>query len=312
MRAYDERILRVRLSGLIPGRKYFYRVQTAPVEWQHPGGLHRGSDDKAGPTYSFKTLDARSASAKFTVWNDTHQHKETLGKLIEHLPLYPADFLLWNGDIFNAVESEEMLISQTLFPAGKAYAAELPLVVARGNHDVRGPAARILGRTVESREGRYYFMFRQGPVAFLVMDTGEDKVDEHVEYAGLADFAAYRTEQQRWLEQVIERPEFKSAPFRVLFTHIPLREYGHSRDSRAKWESLLAKARIDFAMSGHTHRFAYHPPVVEQPFPLLVGGGPRLEQATFIHGEATEKELRVRVFDLEKKELGSWRVERKV
>jgi hypothetical protein len=145
-----------------------------------------------------------------------------------------------------------------------------------------------------------------------VLDTGEDKDDAHPVYGGLNDFANYRTEQRTWLEQALARPEFQSAPFRLLFTHIPLRGRSHSQDSKAKWEPLLAKARIDFAISGHTHRFAYNEPSAEQPCPLLVGGGPQIESATHIHVQATMDDLLVRMHGLDGKDLGHWEIKRRV
>jgi hypothetical protein len=306
---FDPRVLRIRLEGLQPGRRYFYRTHTVPVHFETAYKIHRG-DPVAGPIHGFSTLDPARNSASFVVWNDTHQNNTTLAGLVEHLPHYPADFLVWNGDIFNDVTTEDMLIRETLHPAGLEYSATRPLFLSRGNHDVRGAAARLLGRTMEAPGGKYYYTFRQGPVAFLVLDTGEDKDDGHQEYGGLNDFASLRTEQQAWLPKALAQPEFQSAPFRVLFTHIPLRERSSSADSRAKWESLLARARIDFAISGHTHRYAYNEPTDAQPFPLLVGGGPQPDRATFIHGEATPDKLRVRMFGLDKRDLGQWEIKR--
>jgi acid phosphatase type 7 len=307
---YDPRVLRVRLTDLKPGTAYFYRVCTAPVEFKTAYDIRRG-EATIGPIYGFKTLDAGASSTAFTIWNDTHQNVTTLTKLIERLPRYPADFLVWNGDIFNDVTTEDMLIAETLFPAQREYAATRPLVFTCGNHDVRGAHARELDRTIEVPDGKRYYSFRQGPVAFLVLDTGEDKIDTHPEYGGLNDFASYRLEQQPWLKRAIAEPAFQSAPFRVLLTHIPLRGFEHSADSRAKWEPLLAQARIDFAISGHTHRYAYNAPEPAQPWPLLVGGGPKPEQATYIDVAATTQRLTVRMFGLDDRDLGQWDVERR-
>jgi acid phosphatase type 7 len=307
---YDPRVLRVRVTSLKPGATYFYRVHTAPVEFKTAYDIRRG-DAAVSAIYRFKTLDASAEAVALTIWNDTHQNVATLGQLIDRLPQYPADFLVWNGDIFNDVTTEDMLIVETLHPAQREYAATRPLMFACGNHDVRGAHARELDRTIEAPEGRRYYSFRHGPIAFLVLDTGEDKVDTHPEYGGLDDFASYRLEQRSWIERAIAQPAFVSAPFRVLLTHIPLRGPEHSADSRAKWEPLLASARIDFAISGHTHRYAYHAPEVSQPWPLLVGGGPKPEAATHIHVGATADRLTVRMFGLDARDLGHWEVPRR-
>lgn len=307
---YDERVLRVRLSGLKPGRVYHYRVQTAAFDFSHPYSVGR-AEPQPGPVYQFKTLDAGAREMSFLVWNDTHQNKETLARLVEQLPRYPADFLFWNGDIFNAITTDEMMVAETLHPAGLEYAANRPLMFARGNHDVRGARARSLSRVLEPAGGKYYHQFRQGPVALIALDTGEDKVDTHQEYGGLVDFAGYRTQQTPWLEKAVARPEFQSAPFRILFTHIPLRGHGESVDSRTKWEATLRAAKVDLAISGHTHRYAHNEPTAEQPWPLLVGGGPAPAGATFIHVHATERELTYRMFGLGGQTIGEWQIKRR-
>jgi acid phosphatase type 7 len=263
--------------------------------------------------YAFTTFDPTASTARFTVWNDTHQRDETLAKLIDLLEAHPGDFHVWNGDIFDFINSEDVLVKQVLHPAGRVYAAERPLVFVRGNHDARGSYARELARVIETPNGRSYYSFRQGPLACLVLDTGEDKDDAHPEYGGLNDFADYRREERRWLEQAIAQPEFQSAPFRVVFQHIPLRANGTDRynDSRTQWEPLLARARIDFMFSGHVHTFAFREATTEQPFPLLIGGGPKPDQATFIHAQATEQLLDVQALALDGRELGHWIVPRR-
>ncbi len=308
---YDHRVLRVRLTGLTPGRTYHYRVQTAAFDFSHPYSVGRGAA-QPGPLYSFTTLNRAAATTSFIVWNDTHQNKDTLARLIGHLPNHPADFLVWNGDMFNFIMSEETLIQESLHPAGLEYAATRPLVFSRGNHDVRGSVARMLGRTLEPPAGKYYHRFQQGPAACLVLDTGEDKPDNDPEYGGLVDFASYRSTQREWLAANVAQPEFQLAPFRILFTHIPLRGRGASADSREKWESLLRAGRVDFAISGHTHQHAYHEPTPEQPWPLLVGGGPAATNATFIHARVTAERLYIRLFNLEGKNLGQWEISRRV
>ncbi len=121
-----------------------------------------------------------------------------------------------------------------------AYAHRRPVWFARGNHDVRGPEARALGRFLDTPGGKFYYSVRQGPVAFLVLDTGEDKADDAPVYAGLGTFDAYRAEQATWLAQELKKDHVRSAPFRVVVAHIPLyttrdtQPHGGA-DSRAKW-----------------------------------------------------------------------------
>ena len=53
------------------------------------------------------------------------------------------------------------------------------------------------------------------------MDTGEDKPDSDIEYAGITVYDEYRTEQAEWLRRVLDSKEYKDAPFKIIVAHIP-------------------------------------------------------------------------------------------
>src|SRR5690606_8645475 len=72
-------------------------------------------------------------------------------------------------------------------------------------------------------DDRPYYAFRSGPVAVVALFTGEDKPDDHPSFQGRVASQVLREEQRDWLRSTFERPEFASAPYRVVFCHIPLR-----------------------------------------------------------------------------------------
>ena len=247
MMPLDDRLLKVRLTDLRPGVRYFYRVHACPIDFKNAYSIKRG-DVVATEIHHFTTLDPAAKTTRFSIINDTHEVKETLQKLGGMLKANPTDALIWNGDIFNDVRSEPQIAGQVLAPAGGAFATNMPLIPVRGNHDVRGVQARLLDKYFDRPLGLWYYTLRQGPVAFVVLDTGEDKADDAPVYAGLNDFARYRTEQQLWLQHALERPEFRSAPFRVALLHIPLIWKDETKtgnfcgDGKAKWHDLLVKS----------------------------------------------------------------------
>jgi predicted phosphodiesterase len=295
---FDERCFKVRLNGLRKGTRYFYRVRAAQVDFRNAYKIIRESE-VASEVHEFVTPDPSAETARFTVWNDTHENAQTLQALHAAHEKAPGDFLLWNGDITNDIYSEEKMVGQFLSPAGLPFAAKVPLHFVRGNHDVRGPAARRLERFTDVPGNEYFYWFRQGPLAGLVLDTGEDKPDSHPVYAGLNDFAEFRTAQAEWLARTIAHPDFQSAPFRVLFCHIPLwwkneTEVGSfCADGRKKWHDLLVKGRVQVAVSGHTHEAALLPPDALHPYSQLIGGGPKPAAATYIQGEVTRNRLKL-------------------
>jgi len=304
------RVHRIRLTGLAPRTRYFYRVMVCPIDFRSAYKISR-SKPVAGGVRSFTTLDnGLGGAASFAVINDTHETPETLTGVTSLLSRRPSDLTFWNGDIFNDVRSDDQIVGQIMRPADSEYAAQTPLCFVSGNHDVRGIHARSLDRFVEVPDNRRYYMLRQGPVAFVVLDTGEDKPDDHGVYAGLNDFARYRQEQQRWLEEAIKADAWRSAAFRVAILHIPLWGKAASEDSRRKWAGALAEGNLDVVINGHVHEYKHTPPGISNPYAQLVGGGPKPESATVIRGEADEKRMALLVYDLVNKEIGNFEFKR--
>ena len=61
--------------------------------------------------------------------------------------------------------------------ATKLFASEIPMYYTRGNHETRGAFATEFQRYFSPKEENIYYTFRQGPICFVVLDTGEDKPD---------------------------------------------------------------------------------------------------------------------------------------
>jgi predicted phosphodiesterase len=306
---------RVRVEGLKPGTRYYYRTVSVPVAFLGPYDIRRGRPFESR-IYSITTPQTAAPTTSFAVINDTHERAETVKALFTQLAEAPGDLLFWNGDMFDDIGTERQLAEQLLCPAGLPYAATRPVYFARGNHDVRGAAARVLGRCLETPGGEYFYTVRQGPVAFVVVDTGEDKEDAHPAYAGLGDFDRYRTRQAAWLAEVLRSEPVRTAPFRVLVAHIPLyaatdRLAHGGADARAKWHEHLVKGGVDLVITGHTHRHAWMPPDATRPFGQLTGGGPQPDIATIIRGEATAQLLTMRMCRLDGSLIGEHMVPRR-
>ena len=133
----DDRVLQIRLTGLRPGTKYFYRVHACPIAFKNAYNIKRG-EPIATPVGQFSTIDPAARTTSFSIINDTHEVPETLQGLGALLRANPAESLFWNGDIFNDIRSEQQISEQVLAPGGQAFASAMPLLPVRGNHDVRG------------------------------------------------------------------------------------------------------------------------------------------------------------------------------
>lgn len=297
-------VIRVRIDGLKPGTTYSVRAVTEAAD---------GKDRHEGEWKEFRTLDPKADSTTFVVWNDTHQNEESLKRLSASTP--SADFLVWNGDTCNDWHQEEWLAPTLLNPAGQDVSSGRPFFLVWGNHDVRGKWAYRVPEMIATPDGRPYYAFRSGPVAVVCLHTGEDKPDAHPSFGGRVAFERLRREQAEWLKEITARPEFRDAPYRIVFCHIPLRwttevadpgyekgGYDHfSRFSREAWHDVLVAWKAQVVVSGHTHRPAWIPGNVDFPYGQMVGGGPQPDRATWIEGKADAKGLVLEMKNLEGK-----------
>jgi acid phosphatase type 7 len=296
---YDPHALKFRLPPIPPGVTLQYRVTVRRIRFEDAYHIFP-EETGTSQTHSVRTLDPSAKETRFIVWNDTHENLETIRALHEQTVAYRPDFLLWNGDQTNDIYEDARIKGQILSPGGLAIAADWPLAYLRGNHDVRGPAARHLPRFTGTPGDRFYSAFRSGPLAVLMMDTGEDKPDDHPVFGGLAAFQPMRRRQTEWLAGVIRELWFREAPFRVLFCHIPLwwsdeaTDFGHWRFSkvcREAWLPLLVEAGVKLVVSGHTHEHAWLSAGADRAIGQLIGGGPKPQDATMIEGVATARRL---------------------
>lgn len=309
---WSEHVLKFRLPPLPPGEVVQYRIVARTVGWvkvrQFYHGELKAGELQTGPVRSFRTPDPGAAGTKFVVWNDTHENIETLKQLDRWTARLEPDFLLWNGDQSNDLHFERDMAGQLLNPAGLAVGENWPIAYVRGNHECRGPAAHSLPKFTGSPDDRYYYGFRSGPLAVLVMDTGEDKPDDSPYFGGMAAFGPMQERQAVWLTSIVQEPWFRDAPHKVLFCHIPLwfnhpripnNSFDGHRLCRNLWAATLTDAGVKLVISGHTHDYLWMPANESQPIAQLIGGAPHPQSATLIHGAATRHELNLKMTKLD-------------
>lgn len=204
MRPVAEHVLKFRLPPLPPGMRIRSRVVAHTIGWvkvkRFYHGKMRAGQPQTSEEHEFRSLDATADSTSFVVWNDTHENDETLAALQQQTLQLKPDFLLWNGDQSNDVHFESDMAGQFVSPSGMAIADQWPLAYLRGNHECRGPAAWSLPEFTGAPDSKFYYGFRSGPVAALVMDTGEDKPESSRYYGGTAAYAKFQEAQAGMVE----------------------------------------------------------------------------------------------------------------
>lgn len=249
----------VKVTGLEPGKAYRYRIAGQFVkDSSNPYDIHYQADPCIAARGSVKTLNPEASTCRFMQINDMHFDTELYSSLIEGKTAADMDFLLLNGDIVSYSNDINEVIRCSFDPA-KELLKTVPVVYARGNHESRGESFAEVPKLFPSSTGEFYFQFRQGPVAFIVLDAGEDKPDQTKAYAGYAYFDQYRQQELEWLKTAVKDPSFVSAPLKVVLMHIPpfndAQAWYTQRQLNANFVPVLNEAGIDIMICAHQHRY---------------------------------------------------------
>jgi acid phosphatase type 7 len=274
------KIHKVTVDGLEPGTKYRYRVMMTAVEGYYKGSVPVYGSSSGTNVYSKKPLEARTLDEEykevnFAVVNDVHANEFLFSKLFEDKGTNRGfDFVLFNGDMLSGIEDESMISKNYLKTASELFADEVPLYMARGNHEWRGRDAVKLLDWYDFPDGKPYYTFQYGKFFFLVLDSGEDKVDSDIENHGLLCSEPYLQKESAWLKEVVESDEWKNAERRIVFCHIPpvAKDAWHGNCNVAEYFlPILNNAGTDLMLSGHEHVYDFRKAgTVGADFPVIV------------------------------------------
>ncbi len=200
--------------------------------------------------------------------SDVHGRKAAA---IKSGSLYSAntDLLILNGDISSSTQT----VKESLLPLQIAYEltkGEKPCIITRGNHDLRGKYAERIGEFYPLDNGLFYYTVRLGPVWVFVLDCGEDKNDDHREYAGTIAFHKYRKKESDFIRKVIADPRSEygddGVRYRFIVSHIPfmhtdynpllqLHVFDIEQDTYGEWVRMINdNVKPQFGLFGHVHK----------------------------------------------------------
>ena len=306
---FDDKVLSARLVGLKPATRYHYRTKTTRLTFER-GGYHRAlGETVTSPVYSFTTAGA-AAESRFAVLNDTHMRWKSFEMVARKLKELAPPVAIWNGDALNSTDTVDEVVKALLAPEVEDadYAAHMPVLFNNGNHEYRGlymrkPDAVILPRLASERRPEdeslvRNFAIRQGDIAILGLDTGEDRADDHPWHAGLSNCAAYRNAQTRWLEDALSRPEIASAPYVVASCHIPLLLRASEKsnpmwwcaEAAREWGPVFTRHGVQAVIVGHMHEYRCDMPNASRPWAQIEGGGFECGIRFFGGGKSTKSD----------------------
>ncbi len=295
----NNKLHKIRVNDLQPGQKYYYRVCSQEMLlYQAYKKVFGNTAQSSFSEFTLPEMDADSFTA--VVFNDLHQHTKTFRALCKQIQNVDYDFVVFNGDcVDDPVDHEQATTFISELTEG-VRGDRIPTFFMRGNHEIRNAYSIGLRDHYDYVGDKTYGSFNWGDTRIVMLDCGEDKLDSHWVYYGLNDFTQLRNEQVDFLKKELSVKEFKKAKKRVLIHHIPL--YGNDGVNLCAdlWTKLLEKAPFNVSLNAHTHKYAYHPKgELGNNYPVIIGGGYKLDSATVMILEKKKDELRIQVLNVE-------------
>ena len=294
---------KIRIDGLQPGQKYYYRVCSQEILlYQAYKKVFGNTAQSAFSEFTLPATDTDSFTA--VVFNDLHQHTQTFRALCQQIKNVNYDFVVFNGDCIDDPVDHNQATSFISELTEGVCGDRIPTFFMRGNHEIRNAYSIGLRDHYDYVGDRTYGSFNWGDTRIVMLDCGEDKPDDHWVYYGLNDFTQLRNEQVDFLKKELSSKEFKKARKRVLIHHIPL--YGNDGKNLCAnlWTKLLEKAPFNISLNAHTHKYAYHPKgELGNNYPVIIGGGYKMDGTTVMILEKKKDELRVKVLNAKGKIL---------
>lgn len=179
------------------------------------------------------------------------------------------DLLILNGDIASSSSklSDILLTYDIAFNVTKG---EIPCIISRGNHDLRGKMAEKLDMLMPVQHGNSYYSVKLNSLWLLLLDCGEDKLDSHAEYSSTVACHQFREEETAFLEKIADDASNEylkeNVKYKIVVSHVPFyhnntgecrgeRPFDIEKELYTHWCDILReKIRPHFYLAGHIHR----------------------------------------------------------
>ncbi|KAF3335791.1 purple acid phosphatase 23 isoform X1 [Carex littledalei] len=257
----------VRLDGLVPGKKYYYKCGDSLL-------------NALSKEHTFQTLPApgpNSYPSRVAVVGDlglTHNSTSTIDHLTHNNPamiLFVGDLVYadqyattgGNGTSCFSCTFPDAPIRETYQPRWDAWGrfmepltSKVPMMIIEGNHEIEPQIDGIKFQSYQSRfavpaeesrsNSKFYYSFNAGGIHFIMLGA-------YVDYnlTGL---------QYSWLKEDLKGVQRKVTPWLVAAWHPPWynsysSHYQEFECMRLEMESLLYQYGVDIVFSGHVHAY---------------------------------------------------------
>ena len=227
-----------------------YSIHAEKMIYRGPFGGFKGKE--ISKSYSFRPVNTADGLVYYTM---TDVHHARTGAVAAAKSVENLDFLVILGDSVGMTEYEKDAQFTNLL-AHDVTGGQIPVVYARGNHEIKGAYAEVLYKYVGSRNESFYYWFTLSDVFGITLDLGEDHDDGWWEYYGTDRFTLYHEEQTRFLQELIETKPYENYRYTLVACHIPIQFVNSRKDHvqvKAAWTQLLNQIQPDLAVYGHQH-----------------------------------------------------------
>lgn len=192
--------------------------------------------------------------------SDWHTYNDKAKMAVSHLGEYDAVILL--GDAAPGMMFESEAEKYILAFANDLTAGTMPIIFARGNHETRGRQADDLSTYLGMDS--FYYTASLGDYNLVVLDSGEDKKDDHPEYGSMVTYEQNRKEMVNWLSGLSNDDNKKT----IALSHSD--EICIEEDMAQLAHNKLDELGVSLLLSGHMHKYDFKN---DYAYPTLVDGG---------------------------------------
>ena len=257
-----ERVHKVEVPMTALDTAKHYTIHTRKNIYCGPFGGWLGRD--ISQSVDFRPVDT-SDGIQYMSFSDIHMNRQIAVKTSSLAGKY--DFLVLIGDLISDVETFDDANFNNLV-AHQMTGGEMPVVYARGNHDVKGRYGEQLHKFVGAKGEDFFYNFYFNDIYGIVLDLGEDHDDDWWEYYGTAHYEEYHNRQLAFLEEEIAKHEYDAYQYHLVACHIPVPfvNYRHNHEYvKAQMTSLLNQMDIDMFVCGHQHLLMIFEPGLIEP-----------------------------------------------
>ena len=227
-----------------------YSIHAEKMIYRGPFGGFKGKE--ISKNYTFRPVNSADGLVYYTMTDVHHAHE---GAVAAALSVENLDFLVILGDSVGMTEYEnDAQFSNRL--AHAVTGGQIPVVYARGNHEIKGAYAEDLYKYVGSKNESFYYWFTLSDVFGITLDLGEDHDDGWWEYYGTDRFTLYHEAQTQFLQELVETKPYEGYNYTLVACHIPIQFVNSRKDhveAKAAWTELLNQIQPDLAVYGHQH-----------------------------------------------------------